>query len=931
MKKLLITIFLYLPALVFGQGVMIAPQTSFKVVNGITMPNAGATITVCAANASGIPCSPALVSTIFSNTALTQPLSNPFTADSTGTYQFAAAAGNYTVTETATGFVGKSYQITLSVPSSAAGGLGDPGANGIVFRNGLNTTRIAVSADVIALFSGSCSVSTFIRGDGSCAPAVTTFDQIGSGTNISANMQVGSAAALTPLNLGQVAATQAWMIPGISAPSTSGTLSGGSIGTNESWQIQYTLNSAGESLPSVQVSGTTNTLSSGTCNSGSACTLTVVAPTLPSGYLSYSVYACDISVGPCTVPQKVAACTSITANCTFTASYGTNTSAVPTVNSAFQKPPNTQAFNGMFGEVPAVYFPKPDGNYYPWITVDWSTHNNYPAGTPTFTHRTFFSDFGNGLNTSPAYGSLTNTQSGNNAFVSLNHLYGVGTSQTNQDRALWITGSTALNDTSTHWALEGLQIEQDVNGGSGFAINGSPDGEISVTSLQLQNNNTAAISTHNYGYGANLIRAQYFQGQSGNNAFDIGNVSGVNAIFTQNATTNNLPSATTWTGFRFTTALGVGVNQTQLQQYGFNSFWSGIRFGAINIGYYNNAAGYTAIAGSDYLIRNDVANMDSDLFGTAYATAMANDNASAFNFTASENVIGSIATSQGSFTTISGGCAGGVTTTSWTYVFVLKDANGGALTTSNMNITCAATLDGTHFNQLQVSATAARTQMPSFVSLDVYRTVAGGTPSTTGKVGSIVCTTHLPVNGCPLFNDTGLTADGTTPPSANTTGGISSIGYLQAEMNHVQLTSDFTSAANTSLQTITGLSWTLDPSAKNYSFHCSLLYSQATAAVSMQFGIQAATANPTNINAKGRVDTSSSAQTSGTLTGLNTTTATSIVTLTPSATATVFGADLDGSIEEPAKANGQVINIMVQTSNSGDLPTVKRGSYCYLY
>src|SRR5208282_38367 len=82
----------------FGQGVFVPQQTALKVVNGYTTPIANATITVCAASAGGIPCAPVLLSTIFSNTALTQPLSNPFLSDPFGNYQFAVAPGTYTVT-----------------------------------------------------------------------------------------------------------------------------------------------------------------------------------------------------------------------------------------------------------------------------------------------------------------------------------------------------------------------------------------------------------------------------------------------------------------------------------------------------------------------------------------------------------------------------------------------------------------------------------------------------------------------------------------------------------------------------------------------------------------------------------------------------------------------------------------------------------------
>lgn len=148
--------------------------------------------------------------------------------------------------------------------------------------------------------------------------------------------------------------------------------------------------------------------------------------------------------------------------------------------------------------------------------------------------------------------------------------------------------------------------------------------------------------------------------------------------------------------------------------------------------------------------------------------------------------------------------------------------------------------------------------------------------------------------------------------------------------NKTFLASDFTLAANTSLQTV--LSWSLPANqAVNASFHCSLNYSQATANVAMAFGIQGATVTPTNINANGTLYTSTTALTTGTLNGLNTTTAANIVSATPSATATVFKAELDGTVEEPSNASAPVINIMASQSNSGDLVTVKRGSYCTLF
>lgn len=120
--KILFAVLALSSALALGQGAMSPPQTALKVVNGTTSPIANATITVCAALTGGIPCSPALTSTIFSDIALTQPLPNPFTTDAQGNYQFAAAAATYTVTVTASRFAGYSYQLTLGGSGGGGGG-----------------------------------------------------------------------------------------------------------------------------------------------------------------------------------------------------------------------------------------------------------------------------------------------------------------------------------------------------------------------------------------------------------------------------------------------------------------------------------------------------------------------------------------------------------------------------------------------------------------------------------------------------------------------------------------------------------------------------------------------------------------------------------------------------------------------------------------
>jgi len=150
--------------------------------------------------------------------------------------------------------------------------------------------------------------------------------------------------------------------------------------------------------------------------------------------------------------------------------------------------------------------------------------------------------------------------------------------------------------------------------------------------------------------------------------------------------------------------------------------------------------------------------------------------------------------------------------------------------------------------------------------------------------------------------------------------------------NTLQVASDFTTAANTSLQTITGLSYTFPVStALKLSFHCALNYSQATGTAAVAFGIQGATTAPNSIDANGTEYTSATVFTAGTLNSLATTTATNIVSATPSAITTIWKTELDGTVDVPSNASPTVLNFMVSTATSGDAVTVKRGSYCQLF
>jgi hypothetical protein len=142
--------------------------------------------------------------------------------------------------------------------------------------------------------------------------------------------------------------------------------------------------------------------------------------------------------------------------------------------------------------------------------------------------------------------------------------------------------------------------------------------------------------------------------------------------------------------------------------------------------------------------------------------------------------------------------------------------------------------------------------------------------------------------------------------------------------------SDFTTAANTNLQTITGLSWATPQSigtSITQPFTCYLNYSIATAAVAVAFGLQSDAVAPTNLQGWGMIATSTTAATYGNATITNTT-ATSVVSATPSATATVYNATISGYLDFPNTNTANNIKVMVSTANSADLVTVKRGSFC---
>lgn len=298
-------------------------------------------------------------------------------------------------------------------------------------------------------------------------------------------------------------------------------------------------------------------------------------------------------------------------------------------------------------------------------------------------------------------------------------------------------------------------------------------------------------------------------------------------------------------------------------------------------------------------------------------------------------------------------------------------ANGNAtLTTSNWNKITWSTVTAADYYQ-------------------VYRTVSGGTPASLGAICKIPAGATLECDDKALtgdattaqaYNATGQMCLGTCPAVGGGTGGgmfgtegtaptqlaSTADGWYTNSTNHcfdvvngttdvgcaaalgrvniygaflqlptantATLASDFTDSNASGLQAITGLSFTLlANSAYKYKVDCDLMWSQATN-VADTFGLQDVTVAPTRIDGYGLMSVAGPAAVItnaqyGVLTNLTTTTATGIVTATPTVT-TVNFAQLHFSVQQPSNASTSVLQIMVQQATAADVIVVRAGSSC---
>ncbi len=629
-----------------------------------------------------------------------------------------------------------------------------------------NGGTAGISSDTVVLVSGgtgvqyTCTAPNTWTATGSGLPSA--FSAITAATNTAA-LTEGTGGSIAPTGVGQVdASTLLWTI-GAPAPSFTMALTGGSFISGHAEAIRLTLiTAAGQTLAGAEISLSNSTNG---CAGGTTCTVTVTAPTvtcgaLPcGGYVGYSVYNTDCGSVPCTGGELlVAGCSNITTNCTFgTAGAG---AALPTTNTAFFQPSPLGTNVCSPATDPQLFIQDVSGSWFPYAGVDSvNTAANPPSpyNKISICRPIWINDGG------------VDPPGGRNALALIYHLQnGVTVSSANQDRGMFVYTLNALTDSSAHYGVEGIQVENDFNGTA--TITGSPDGEVAAGSFQLAQNNTAAYSSQ---AGTQAVRASMFReaGAVGDSQSN----NGVNAQFVNISSVNG--GGIQGNSVLATCQNAIGSQIAGVQCNGFKFTWSANpnTFGNGLVGIYFKPLGAYTPGANDFLIRTDTFGMPSNLNGPLTISQLINNlSTSTFPITGSVVVTPSITVSQASTGSLpgSGSCSGGAS--SYSYNFVGVDNNGGQVVGATITGATACTNPLTGGNPATITATMTSAQIEQFVRIDVYR--AAG-PMGLGKVGSLTCQASTPGGAtCASFSDTGLVASGTLP-TINTTGSAQAYKY----------------------------------------------------------------------------------------------------------------------------------------------------------
>ena len=184
----------------------------------------GATITVCAAGATGTPCFP--TTPIFTDPLLSVPSVNPLTADGNGNYSFYAAAGAYVISVTGQGLPGRTYAINVPcVPGSIGCASGSTLLSLNNLWTGTNnfTGGLSVNGLPVAGFQGPFTI-------GDCATYLTTIPLVVGDTPCPGGGGGGS---------GTVVASPQYQIPFFPNSGSVATVKGSSISTDSTFNNLY--------------------------------------------------------------------------------------------------------------------------------------------------------------------------------------------------------------------------------------------------------------------------------------------------------------------------------------------------------------------------------------------------------------------------------------------------------------------------------------------------------------------------------------------------------------------------------------------------------------------------------------------------------------------------------------------------------------------
>lgn len=202
---------------IYGQVIQPPPPT------GTGGPAAFATVRVCPSTGLGVPCSP--TSNLFSDTALSVPVPNPFTTDQFGNYSFYLLPGYYLVQIGATPTITYIYQATsvgigtvtsigLSLPASVFSVSGSP----VTSSGTLTGTFISQSANqVFGNCTNSSAVPTFCSLTANMIPGTlnaTTIDNLTIPATFTLNATLAAAVTVPTVSLSDNsnnAASTAWV------------------------------------------------------------------------------------------------------------------------------------------------------------------------------------------------------------------------------------------------------------------------------------------------------------------------------------------------------------------------------------------------------------------------------------------------------------------------------------------------------------------------------------------------------------------------------------------------------------------------------------------------------------------------------------------------------------------------------------------------